>query len=129
MSAAKRNNLGEVKKLLLNGADPNLIHKMGWTALHYTALKETNIEITKLLISYGADCNALNVKQWTPLHNAARYGHEKTCQCLLHHGADPNLKTKDGKTPLALAENSEDIKDESMRQKIIALLTPPSPNA
>ena len=129
MIAAISNNLDKVKKLLYDGADPNLKDKKGWTALHHSTYFGTNVEISKLLISYGADCNALAVDQWTPLHFAVHKGEEKICQLLIQHGADPKMKTKTNHTPLALAKISGIIKNESVRQKIISLLTPLTPNA
>ena len=103
MIAAKSNNLDEVKKLLYDGANPNLKDNVGRTALHHSADFATNVEISKLLISYGADCNALTFTQWTPLHFAAQNGHEKTCQLLLQHEADCNALNVDQWTPLHIA--------------------------
>ena len=34
---------------------------------------------------------------------ACKQGHLSVCQLLLHHGADPKLRTEDGSTPLMLA--------------------------
>lgn len=40
---------------------------------------------------------------WTALAIAAYAGHADVCVILLQHGADPNLMTKDGSSPLVLA--------------------------
>ena len=103
MIAAKSNNLDGVKKLLYDGANPNLKDKNGWTALHHSAYFGTNVEISKLLISYGADCNAIDFIQRTLLHFAAENGHDKICQLLLQRGADCNALDVDQRTPLHIA--------------------------
>ena len=39
----------------------------------------------------------------TPLHDAARKGNTEMVQWLVIHGADVNARTRDGLTPLRLA--------------------------
>ncbi|MHC4542163.1 MAG: ankyrin repeat domain-containing protein, partial [Planctomycetota bacterium] len=44
---------------------------------------------------------------WTPLHAACTTGSVPVVELLLAHGADVKVKTKNGFTPLGLAEERE----------------------
>lgn len=44
--------------------------------------------------------------RWSALHQAAEAGEETVVQFLLDHGADKNVKTKDGRTPLQVCKNA-----------------------
>jgi ankyrin repeat protein len=48
------------------------------------------------------DPTAVNILdgRGTPLHEAARAGHTRILQALLHAGADPSIRNADGRTPL-----------------------------
>jgi len=48
--------------------------------------------------------NAVNSSGQTPLHKAAQKGFAEIAQILLKAKADTNVKAKDGKTPLELAQ-------------------------
>jgi ankyrin repeat protein len=68
------------------------------------------------LLAHGADSN--DFQQWgeSSLHSAVRNSsNEKTVKLLLDHGANVNLKNKDGQSPLKLAETLK-------RLKILSLL-------
>jgi len=53
----KNGEVFKVHRLLINGADPNIKHPLGWSAIHIAAIQERP-EIVKLLIEYGADPNS-----------------------------------------------------------------------
>lgn len=101
--AARSGSLKQVKKLLRDGADPNIADDHGLTPLHQAAYwGET--EIVDALIRAGADVNAENNgKGWTPLHSAAVSGGMKArkdvIDVLLAAGADKGAKDKNGWTP------------------------------
>jgi len=79
MVAVKRGQIDEVRKLLYNGADPNLVNSKGDSALHIAnETTSENPDITKLLISYGADVNLRKNLKKTPLHFAATKDLKKT---------------------------------------------------
>jgi ankyrin repeat protein len=71
--------------------------------------------ITKMLIDNGADVNARSmylqalpaVVGFTPLMTAALNGDRTTVLYLLDHGADPNLKSKQGMTALLTLQLSK----------------------
>ena len=113
-------------KLLINkGADVNAAYIWTgnsavppvWYETPLMAVQQTNVDdpaITELLLSRGAKVNGQNTSQthrkWTPLHEAIRYGRRKSVRILLQYGADVNLKTDDGKTPLKRAREEGDPK-------------------
>lgn len=59
--------------------------------------------MTRLLIEYGCEVDALSVTGESALHIAVRRGRFDCTMVLLTHGAMPNVKGKDGNTPLHLA--------------------------
>jgi hypothetical protein len=94
-----------IKKLLEEGADPNIRDGDGNTPLHFTASKGC-AEVARLLLRHGADPNAQDKTGETPLHVAAYWGRVDVVRLLLEHGADPSIRNRDGKTPLDLAKES-----------------------
>ena len=69
----------------------------------------------KMLVENGADVNARSmyyqtlpaIVGFTPLMNAALNGDKASLFYLLDHGADPNLKSKQGMTALLILQQSE----------------------
>jgi len=104
MKAVEKNDAEEVKKLLYDGANPNIVDMDGDSALHSASCgSDKNPEIAKQLISYGADVTLANDHHETPLHWAAKNGHEENCQSLIIHGADCNVVDVVFNTPLNYA--------------------------
>ncbi|XP_074716712.1 mitochondrial disaggregase [Strix uralensis] len=56
LEAARINNVSEVNRLLLEGADVNARHKLGWTALMVAAISR-NSSVVKILLAANADPN------------------------------------------------------------------------
>ena len=97
--------LDNVVLLLEHGADPYHKVKGGKTCL-MMASQYGHIDIVHLLLSSKQVdikrlINAQTEAGWTAL--ALSYKHPKIVELLLEHGADPNLHTNDGWTPLLLA--------------------------
>jgi uncharacterized protein len=72
----------------------------GMTALHLAA-RQGNTKTVEALLAAGADVNAPSAgDQTTPLLIATVNGHFDLGKSLLDHGADPNLASEAGATPL-----------------------------
>jgi len=82
LDAAARNDVDEVRKLLLSGVDPNQGDDDGLTALHQSCIDDFE-DVVRLLIENGADVNAKDTESWTPLHAAATCGHKNICKILI----------------------------------------------
>lgn len=115
IGAAASCDLETVKFLLEHRADVNARDKDGRTALfvisgHSWHMRdsETRQTVVKTLLQHGAD--PLLFSSWSsPLHMAALRGYAGIVSLFLNRGIDPNLKRKDGKTPLTLALEGNDL--------------------
>jgi len=77
----------------------------GMTALHLAA-RQGNVESVNTLLEAGADVNALSAGDKTsPLLIATINGRFDLGKVLLDHGADPNLASEAGATPLYATVN------------------------
>ena len=80
----------------------------------------------KMLVEHGANVNYQNLHEqtlpqvvgFTPLMNAAIVNDPESFLYLLDHGADPNLRSKNGVTALILLQQS-DCEDPEMTRAII----------
>lgn len=104
--AAKKGDLGDVKRHMRRGVPVNKKTNNGSTPLH-VACTENNIEIVKQLLSNGADPNTEDAEGWTPLHVAADQGRTEVVQLLLRNGANIEVKTENNRTPLEMANTAE----------------------
>lgn len=106
-----------IEKALKSNIDPNLRDAEGKTALIWLAcLKDKTWQMGKF-IEKGADVNIQDNNGWTPLIHAAYNSCEKNVKYLLKHGADVNIKTKDGQNALSLAFNSPDFRSIWISEK------------
>lgn len=122
--AAHRGDVAEIRRLITAGADPNAYDATRQTALHWAARgghepgshecdgeEATRADAVVLLIDLGAEVNALDrrlalpgaTSGWTPLHVALHHRQFKTAARLLERGADPNIRTRQGTTAMAIA--------------------------
>src|SRR5688572_25345372 len=109
--AAHNHDVGAVKRLLSEGADPNLANRFGFTPLHEAAIAR-NAEMLELLLEAGGDANATFGEGETVLMTAARAGDADSVRALLAHGALPDATENwHGQTALmwAALENHADV--------------------
>jgi ankyrin repeat protein len=109
--AAHANDVGAVKRLLSEGADPNLANRFGVTPLHEAAIAR-NAQMLELLLDAGGDANATFGEGETVLMTAARAGDLQSVRALLAHGALPDATENwHGQTALmwAAIENHADV--------------------
>jgi ankyrin repeat protein len=75
-------------------------------------------------VAHVRGCDVLDSDRRSPLMWAVALGNLETAQMLLEAGADPNLKDKDGRTPLSIAaENgSTEIIEALLREERLTLV-------
>jgi ankyrin repeat protein len=98
--------------LLDHGANVNASNADGITALHVAIIAMTpeasqKVAMMQSLLKRGATIDALDKGGRTPLHFAAATYNKDAVDCLLRNGADPLRRTKDGLTPIQVAQRSE----------------------
>jgi uncharacterized protein len=109
--AAHRNDLDAVKRLLSEGADPNLENRFGVTPLHEAATVG-NAAMLKAMLDAGGNANAAFGEGETVLMTAARAGDLASVKELLAHGGLPDTTENwHGQTALmwAAIENHADV--------------------
>jgi len=117
--ATRATDLAAIRALLDKGANPNLAAKDGSTPLMVAAGfgarrggdeevtekagRADPVEVMKLFVAAGAKVNATNDPGNTALHYAALNGSARGVEFLAASGAALDVKNKQGKTPLDLA--------------------------
>lgn len=91
----------DIKNLLEQGAELELLSKYGRTALHYSC-HNGNHHIVKLLLSLGADPNIEDAEGHTPIFMAVE-GCNAAINLLVEAGADLNKVSSFNTTPISLA--------------------------
>lgn len=106
-------------------SDPSLANATGAHGIplmFYTAMG-CSIDAAALALRSGAAINAgegLN----TPLHGAVLANEPKVVAWLLDHGADPNLKDYNGKTPLEVSIQYKRTRaEEALRKRLLTIQT------
>ncbi|KAK9823566.1 hypothetical protein WJX72_003846 [[Myrmecia] bisecta] len=108
--AAQIGNLDIVKELLAKGVGYDAQDKQGNVALH-TAVQHGHIEVVRELLGrgYRLASRIKNKDGHTPLHVAAKAGNAEAVQALVAAGARPEVKDKEGKTPMDLAAGNAEV--------------------
>jgi len=99
-----------VEMLLRNGANIEIPMK---AANKNTPLDQAIVtkkpEMIKLLIRYGAQSDQVKNNGWSSMHQAAVMGHSDVIFAMLQADAKPDALTTDGRTPLYLAIEREQL--------------------
>ncbi|XP_011351624.1 E3 ubiquitin-protein ligase HECTD1 isoform X2 [Ooceraea biroi] len=109
------------------GIDVNFMDDVGQTLLNWASAFGTQ-EMVEFLCDRGADVN--KGQRSSSLHYAACFGRPAIAKVLLRHGANPDLRDEDGKTPL---DKARERVDEGHREVAAILQSPgewmlPPPN-
>jgi hypothetical protein len=111
-NAAEAGDVNEVKRLLVQGADPNFETGPKCATPILIAAHRGYTDVVRILISTGANINKQNTDGLTPLMAASMSGHVETLTVLCENNADLNFQTVMGKyTALMLTITSTPQKD------------------
>jgi ankyrin repeat protein len=113
--AAQSDDVTVMKLLKDRGADPLLATNdhttplmvaagVGWSDGQSHGSQADAPEALKLCLQWGGDVNAVNDAGYTALHGASFRGANDVVQFLVDHGAKMDVKNKEGKSPVNMAE-------------------------
>lgn len=100
------------------GVEVNFMDDVGQTLLNWASAFGTQ-EMVEYLCERGADVN--KGQRSSSLHYAACFGRPAIAKVLLSHGANPDLRDEDGKTPL---DKARERVDEGHREVAAILQSP-----
>lgn len=117
-----------VKRMLIDGTDPNERAVLQETPLHVAARKGA-LNVVQMLVERGADVNAKDYRKFTPLHNAAGIASLPVVEYLLRHGANAKAQNAFKNTPLHECTSGEGDKKtmaarSAVSEKLIAAGAP-----
>lgn len=107
-----------VEAIESGGIDVNCMDDVGQTLLNWASAFGT-YEMVEYLCDKGADVN--KGQRSSSLHYAACFGRPSIAKVLLKHGANPDLRDEDGKTPL---DKARERVDEGHREVTCILQSP-----
>lgn len=107
-----------IEAIETGGIDVNCMDDVGQTLLNWASAFGT-LEMVEYLCDKGADVN--KGQRSSSLHYAACFGRPGIAKVLLRHGANPDLRDEDGKTPL---DKARERIDEGHREVASILQSP-----
>ncbi|PWA72310.1 ankyrin repeat-containing domain-containing protein [Artemisia annua] len=109
--AASINGVDIMELLCMNylDIDINSIDSRGRTAMHVAA-NHGHLEVLDFLTTLGSDASVVDNDGWNPLHHASYKGHVAAVEFLLNSCSYiKNAVTKNGKSPIALAYENDNM--------------------
>lgn len=107
-----------IEAIETGGVDVNCMDDVGQTLLNWASAFGT-LEMVEFLCEKGADVN--KGQRSSSLHYASCFGRPGIAKVLLKHGANPDLRDEDGKTPLDKARE----RPEEGHREVAAILQSP----
>ncbi len=113
--AAQSDDVTVMRLLKDRGADPSIATNddttvlmiaagVGWSDGQSHGSQADAPEALKLCLEWGGDVNAVNDEGYTALHGASFRGANEVVQFLVDHGAKMDVKSKEGRMPINMAE-------------------------
>ncbi len=113
--AAQSDDVTVMRLLKDRGADPSIATNdhttvlmiaagVGWSDGQSHGSQADAPEALKLCLEWGGDVNAVNDEGYTALHGASFRGANEVVQFLVDHGAKMDVKSKEGRLPVNMAE-------------------------
>uniref|UniRef100_H2YH15 Uncharacterized protein n=1 Tax=Ciona savignyi TaxID=51511 RepID=H2YH15_CIOSA len=125
--ACSSGSIATVRKLLQNGANPNVPDKKLHVPIHFAA-QMGMFPAVKALVAYGANCDFTDNDGYNALHYSAEGGFAMICKYLGQRGCNPKAKNSDGFTPRLLAKeksHKEAGKELRKAEKVFAKYSKP----
>jgi E3 ubiquitin-protein ligase HECTD1 len=107
-----------IEAIETGGIDVNCMDDVGQTLLNWASAFGT-LEMVEYLCEKGADVN--KGQRSSSLHYASCFGRPRIAKVLLKHGANPDLRDEDGKTPL---DKARERPEEGHREVATILQSP-----
>ena len=107
-----------IEAIETGGIDVNCMDDVGQTLLNWASAFGT-LEMVEFLCEKGADVN--KGQRSSSLHYASCFGRPGIAKVLLKHGANPDLRDEDGKTPLDKARE----RPEEGHREVASILQSP----
>jgi ankyrin repeat protein len=113
--AAQSDDVTVMRLLVDRGADPLIATNdhttvlmmaagVGWSDGQSHGSQADAPEALKLCLQWGGDVNAVNDEGYTALHGASFRGANEVVQFLVDHGAKMDVRNKEGRLPVNMAE-------------------------
>lgn len=118
-----------IHHLLRMGADTSVTDATGQTVLMVAARYNNSERVLGQLLLAGAPVNSADRDGYTALMYAARYSTPGIAKKLVRYGADPDIKSPDGQSAVALLAENKNFSDSEKEDfalafKVLSIIGP-----